>query len=118
MLKQGTETDGAPDIRIAGSDDDALFCADCGASVTRAHFAIRREGEHEHLCANPAGVVFHVRLFSDAPGAEPLGPATDQATWFPGTTWRMVLCRACEAHLGWVYDGDGVFFGLVKERIV
>lgn len=103
------------------SDGVAYYCVRCGAFVTRGRFGIRMNGEHEHVVFNPAGILFRVMCFSDAPGAVAVGNASDQFTWFKGFTWRIALCKGCGVHMGWMYEGTGapaVFFGLIRPMLV
>ncbi|MEQ8441932.1 MAG: cereblon family protein [Alphaproteobacteria bacterium] len=97
--------------------DDTLFCAACGAPVTRERFAVSERGDHEHTVFNPAGRLFTIRCFSDAPGAVTVGRPTMEFTWFPGCAWQLAACDACAAHLGWFYSGAARFFGLIKKAI-
>lgn len=99
----------------------AYYCARCGALVTRPALGIRMGGEHEHVVFNPAGMIFRVLCFADAPGAVAVGNASPHFTWFRGYTWRIALCRSCDAHIGWMYEGSGspaVFFGLIRPMLV
>lgn len=110
------------DERIGtGSDGVAFHCAVCGAFVTRPALALRMGGRHEHMLVNPAGIRFQVVCFKDAPGAVAVGSATGEFSWFTGFDWRVALCSACGAHLGWMYEGIGppaVFFGLIRPMLV
>ncbi len=77
-------------------------------------------GGHQHTFTNPAGLAFLLACFKEAPGAEALGSATGNFTWFRGYLWRLVACRACDAHLGWRYEGSTeprVFFGLIRDGL-
>jgi|AGTN01.3.fsa_nt_gi hypothetical protein len=99
----------------------AYFCARCGAFMTRAGFGMRMNGEHEHVVFNPAGQVFRILCFKDAPGAVAVGNASDRFTWFRGFTWRIALCRTCDIQVGWMYESGGapaVFFGLMRSMLV
>lgn len=99
----------------------AYYCASCGAYMTRAQLAIRMNGDHEHVVFNPAGRVYRIVCFRDAPGAVAVGSATGDFTWFRGFDWRIALCSACDAHVGWMYEGIGppaLFFGLIREMLV
>lgn len=104
-----------------GSGGVAYYCARCGIFMTRASLGIRLAGKHEHVLANPAGMMFRVVCFKDAPGAVAVGNATSQFTWFPGYDWRLALCTGCDTHVGWMYEGTGspaVFFGLIRPMLV
>ncbi len=74
-LEQNTDTE--------DTTDDALYCAECGHLITRTRWAISMDG-HERVFINPAGRVFRVCCFSEAPGASDVGAFTSEHTWFPG----------------------------------
>lgn len=97
-----------------------LLCAQCRTPVTDANARVHRLGRHEHVFANPDGVVFRIGCFADAPGCRMVGAATGRWTWFPGFRWQVALCAACGAHLGWRYSGPGAerFYGLILARLV
>ena len=77
-------------------------------------------GAHEHTVFNPAGRIFTIGCFKEAPGADSIGPATDDFTWFKGYDWQIALCRGCNVHIGWQYTGaeaPAVFFGLILAML-
>lgn len=99
--------------------DDPVHCSICFHLVTRSRWAISIDG-HEHVFANPRGLVFRVVCYDEAPGAVAEGEATDQFTWFKGFLWQFVLFRGCGEHLGWKYrraSGDSSFYGLIKGNL-
>lgn len=117
MLQKTPETE--LETATEEGTDDALYCAGCGHLVTRARWAISIDG-HEHVVFNPAGRVFRVVCFSEAPGAASVGEPTAHFTWFKSYDWTFALCRGCGEHLGWRYAGDAsppVFFGLIKGKL-
>lgn len=95
----------------------ALVCARCGATITDAREAIVVSGRHAHDLVNPSGVAFHVRCFRDAPGCGCVGDASSFFSWFSGYAWRIAICATCHAHLGWRFEGDDAFFGLIADRL-
>lgn len=113
----------APSAKVdAGSWDKDIdyYCARCGALVTHGRWEMSLNGGHEHVFFNPAGLVFRVLCFRDAPGAGAQGIASGAFSWFRGYLWRLAMCRACDAHLGWRYEGSAeprVFFGLIKQAL-
>lgn len=125
MLKKVDDAPGRPGERPSTEFDEALspedwlVCARCEHGVTREAWAIPVNGDHLHTVFNPAGHLFRVRCFSNAPGAAVAGEPTDHFTWFKGYVWRFALCAGCGEHLGWVYDGDAGdrFFGLVAPKL-
>lgn len=113
-------TDDRIDAEVLDDEDDAIFCAGCGAFVTRGRWRISMNGGHEHTYFNPAGHFFCVVCFKEAPGTAVAGNPTDEFTWFRGYLWRFALCRHCGVHLGWQYEGEAapaVFFGLIKPKL-
>lgn len=78
-------------------------------------------GDHEHVVFNPAGRVFRVLCYSDAPGAVAVGPSSTAFTWFRGYAWTVCVCLACGSHVGWRYTATGAaddrFFGLVAAAV-
>ncbi|HYG88230.1 MAG TPA: cereblon family protein [Azospirillum sp.] len=117
MPKDAPETT----IDTAVRDAERVYrCAACAREVTRGRWEIALDGGHERSFFNPAGVVFRVLCFKEAPGAAEVGPPTQEFTWFRGYAWRYAICRGCGAHLGWRYEGEpdpAVFFGLIKRTL-
>jgi len=120
MLKKTPETERETTTAPRAEADDPLFCHRCEHLVTRERWAISCNGDHHHTVFNPAGHLFRVRCFEDAPGAGEAGEPTDEFTWFPGYLWRFAMCRGCGDHLGWFYEGERApltFFGLIATKL-
>lgn len=115
MLQTKPEDQAGGDVDEA--TDDALYCSDCGHLITRASWRISRRGDHAHTVFNPAGQLFQIGCYSDAPGATPDGGTSTAFTWFPGYAWRIALCGSCRRHMGWQFFGDDDFFGLITARL-
>jgi hypothetical protein len=94
------------------------WCAACTTRVTDEDAAIEMGGAHRHRCVNPAGETFELGCFAAAPGCIVTGEPTLEATWFAGFAWSYAVCANCRAHLGWCYEGDSRFFGLIFARLV
>jgi hypothetical protein len=70
---------------------------------------------------NPAGFVFEIACVRSATGIRPVGPSSEEWSWFPGHAWTTAVCGGCLGHLGWRFDargGGGSFFGLIRDRVV
>jgi hypothetical protein len=109
---------GRPDARAGPRA--ALLCRACGTLVTWRDRAIVVREAHAHHVFNPAGVLFHIGCFDDAPGAVPVGPASDLFSWFPGFAWTVTVCAGCRGHLGWLFSGGpspARFHGLILDRL-
>lgn len=112
--KPGAEND------TSTEEDDPLYCKACGHLVTRGRFRIGVNGAHDHTVFNPAGRVFTIGCFKEAPGAGNVGAPTDDFTWFKGYDWRIAICLGCKIHVGWLYTGESapaVFFGLILAKL-
>ena len=110
--------EGKADVDTEDSLGDEIYCAGCGHTITRTAWKISRNGEHEHVVFNPAGVVFRVVCFKEAPGVGSHGTPSDEFTWFKGYAWQVSHCQGCSAHIGWQFTGESdVFFGLIKPKL-
>ena len=103
-----------------GESERIHYCANCRAEISRGRWEIAMDGAHERVFFNPAGQVFRILCFREAPGAQDASPPSRDFTWFRGYSWRIATCRSCGLHLGWRYEGNGapaVFFGLIKNAL-
>ncbi|MAF50281.1 MAG: hypothetical protein CMM10_18660 [Rhodospirillaceae bacterium] len=103
--------------QTSAEEIDELYCSACGHLVTRARWRLSRKGDHQHTVFNPAGRLFRIVCFSDAPGAAPEGTPSDEFTWFPGYKWLIAICRNCGRHMGWQFVGGDIFFALIKSHL-
>lgn len=114
----------APDIAPADDADATtdeplvLACRACGHTITTSAERTERDGAHAHVFFNPAGILFRIGCFVEAPGCRGIGPFETDFTWFAAHAWQVVVCRGCGAHLGWFFAGATRFFGLVLDRLV
>lgn len=98
---------------------EAIYCKACGIAVTSRGQKISVQGSHSHTFFNPAGIVFEVGCFRQAPGCYTAGEPSSEFTWFAGHVWSFALCRGCSAHLGWFFEmGAAAFYGLILTNLV
>jgi hypothetical protein len=95
--------------------EKTIRCRGCEHEITKPSLAIQ---PHEHTFTNPFGLVFHIVCYGDAPGANSIGEPTKVATWFPGYAWTMGICKVCSLHVGWWFQNDDRFIGLIVGRII
>jgi hypothetical protein len=95
-----------------------LLCFNCRRVVTHADQRIEVDGHHRHSRMNPHGLSFVFGCFGEAPGVKTFGDAYAEHSWFTGFRWRIVLCAACQQHLGWRFEGSGIFYGLLLARLI
>ena len=113
-------------IEEAGSDPELfeeerwIVCRQCQQRLTRPSERIQINGAHSHTFANPTGVVFEIGCYNMVSGLQYIGPPSYEFPWFAGYTWQIVICGACQMHLGWYFkgSGSGQFFGLILERLI
>jgi len=116
----------APESGSAAASERALheevylLCRACRHPIARPADRISVHGRHLHTFANPHGIVFEIGCFQNAPGCGVIGPASDDFTWFAGHRWRVCICAACRAHLGWAFlpTAGSAFYGLILERLI
>lgn len=113
---------GRPDAKVLDktrSDPErTITCKVCGYTITAEKHAIAIDGSHSHTYFNPAGIVFELGAFRQAPGCQVFGEPTKEFTWFAGYLWQFAVCRQCKEHLGWYYIGaTSDFFGLILTKL-
>lgn len=109
-----------PQHSDATSVEAWLHCVACGHRITRSAARTSVGGAVLHVFMNPAGHVFEIECFSEAPGARAAGASSTEWSWFPGHAWTTELCAGCLAHVGWRFDArpsGATFHGLVRDRI-
>lgn len=95
----------------------ALLCRVCSIPITTDKQRIEKEGKHLHTFFNPAGIVYEIGCFRNAPGCLTYGPPSSEFAWFVGYNWQVVCCCSCQEHLGWKFDADDEFFGLIMKKL-
>ena len=103
---------------LGASGHRRLACAACRTSLAEDARATERAGAHRHLCANPAGVVYAIRLFVGSWSIAAVGTSSAAHSWFPGATWQIAVCRRCHLHLGWLFHEAAPFAGLIEGAYV
>ena len=94
-----------------------LLCRRCANPITSPAAQIPVSGSHQHSFSNPAGQYFRIGCFAKAPGCSMQGRAYSEHSWFPGYRWTVALCARCGNHLGWRFQADDRFFGLILEQM-
>lgn len=95
-----------------------LRCRRCNAPITTFKEQTSRDGQHRHTVFNPAGIVYEIGCFRQAPGCVAPGAASREFSWFAGYSWRVAFCALCLEHLGWYFSGgEAAFFGLIVNRL-
>lgn len=101
-----------------GEMQGALYCRVCGKAVTTKEQAIAVNSSFFHTFFNPAGIVFELGCYKQAPGCSTAGVPSTEFSWFAGYRWSFALCSACETHLGWYFDsGRSTFWGLILKKL-
>ena len=96
----------------------ALYCKACGNAITAKDQAITVSSSFRHTFFNPAGIVFELGCYKQAPGCMIAGVPSSEFSWFSGYLWSFALCLSCEAHLGWCFEsGTSVFWGLILNKL-
>jgi hypothetical protein len=102
-------------------EERVLRCARCSHALALEKDRASPDGKHVHVFVNPSGIEYTIGCFREAAGCVGWGEPSSFWSWFPGHAWRMALCGACTAHVGWsfvaVADESQGFFGLILDRI-
>lgn len=109
------------DARISPATEGVAgdwLCAWCLQVVASEKDRFRLDGQDEFSFSNPDGIRFEIMTFSEVRGCDQTGNPTLEYTWFPGHAWSYCQCGECGQHLGWFYNGQNDFIGLIKARIV
>lgn len=127
FLKQGPAMPGrdpsaAPEAGLdQGGSGNKLVCRACGHEITRTGARMSVDDSHAHVFSNPAGYVFEIGCFRNAPGCLSEGPTSTEFSWFPGFSWQVALCGGCRGLMGWRYrpvlDAGAGFFGLILPHL-
>jgi hypothetical protein len=113
-----TSVSSSPQEEIEESDPEAIHCRACGWRITSRSQVSRRDGQFEHVFSNPAGIVFHIGCFNEAPGCTVSGTPTDFFSWFSGYSWSYAQCACCGLHAGWRFQSIAdAFFGLNLDAL-
>jgi hypothetical protein len=103
---------------LRNKEKKAVFCRGCSHQITHAQKVFSVNGSQTHTFFNPAGIVFEIICFTEAPGCVLQGEASSEFAWFPGHTWRLAICGSCFTHLGWFFEfGDSSFYGLIVKKL-
>lgn len=100
-----------------GPPTHLVICRYCEAVLAYLSDAIEVSGQHEYVKINPFGHQHHFRCFSEALGCSLQGPREYADSWFPGYTWQLAICAACNSHVGWLFEGNNHFYGLINNRV-
>ncbi len=104
---------------IQEETDKEIRCAFCENKITDMSRRISINGAHEHIFANPHGLIFETGCFKKAEGCAIASPPSSEFTWFPGYMWRISVCSHCINHLGWFFSSENdSFFCLILKNLI
>ena len=117
---------GTPDVEPEPSvpaealpdDPTAYRCRGCGAYLARPRDRLLVDGKTLHERVNPAGFLCRFLTLRRCHNTRDLSLPSDDFTWFERHAWVVIACRGCRAHLGWRWEGEPSFFGLLVHQIV
>jgi len=94
------------------------LCIICNKKITtdKDRFEFNKQSEFQFI--NPDRYLFDIITFSAADGCREHGKPAMEYTWFPGHSWSFAACSRCTSHLGWKYQGEFSFYGLIKSRLI
>ncbi|MEA1967259.1 MAG: cereblon family protein [Thermodesulfobacteriota bacterium] len=96
-----------------------ILCAFCKNRISSLDEQIVVNGSHDHIFANPHGLVFEVGCYKIAHGCVNFSGLSKEFTWFPGYAWKIAGCRFCSTHLGWFFLSEThSFWGLILDKLI
>lgn len=101
-------------------EEEKLYCARCKYLITKGLWRISVSGGHEHTFFNPAGNIYELFCFKEAPGVFAHAPPSGEFTWFKDYKWQPAYCKACAVLMGWRFTGGQrprVFFALIQSKL-
>ncbi len=105
------------EIKTKDSEEQALYCHACDHLITYKKARVEKNESHIHVCINPQGLEYTIACFDDAVGCVTIGHSYDEYSWFEGYTWKISLCKECGEHLGWLFQCNDHFYGLITDRL-
>ena len=93
-----------------------LLCCRCVNPITDIATQIPVSGSHQRQFSNPAGQSFRIGCFANTPGCSLQGKASSEHNWFPGYRRTVALLARCGNPLGWRFQGNNRFFGLILDQ--
>jgi hypothetical protein len=108
-----------PEVKVKSElQPDDWLCIVCNKKITSDKDRFEYDNQSEFQFVNPGGFYFDIITFGTADGCRDLGEPTKEFTWFPKHSWSFAVCSRCSNHLGWKYQGEFSFYGLIKSRLI
>ena len=95
--------------------DSYLVCVQCNHVIGDPRDIFEILGRREHAFINPIGTLHQFRSYREALGCAITGARNRGDTWFPGYTWRLAMCSNCGQHMGWFFESNDSFYGIIKN---
>ncbi|KAK3138231.1 hypothetical protein QOZ80_5AG0366140 [Eleusine coracana subsp. coracana] len=81
-----------------------IKCRDCQSLVAkRSDMVVMSTDGPLGAYVNPHGCVHETITVSNATGLALSGSPSTVHSWFPGYSWTIASCAACESHIGWLF---------------
>lgn len=117
--KLNPETIEKDQVKTQNEDKKQILCYFCNNPVTDFENQIVVNNAHQHVFANPHGLVFEIACYREAMGCATMAYASNEFTWFPGYEWKIAVCTSCQNHLGWKFiSSSDSFYGLICDKLI
>ncbi|TVU20542.1 hypothetical protein EJB05_36755 [Eragrostis curvula] len=81
-----------------------IKCRDCQSLIAkRSDMVVMSTDGPLGAYVNPYGCVHETITVSNATGLALTGSPSTVHSWFPGYSWTIAHCAACESHIGWLF---------------
>ncbi len=98
---------------------EMVICSICRFIITSTSEIIAVNGAYNHSFANPHGLFFDISCYKNAKGCIHSEIESNEFSWFRGHSWRVVTCKGCKNHIGWLFTGAvSSFYGLISDKLI
>lgn len=81
-----------------------IKCRNCQSRIAkRSDMVVMSTDGPLGAYVNPHGCVHETITVSNATGLALIGNPSRVHSWFPGYSWTIASCAACESHIGWLF---------------
>ena len=119
-VNEHSKLDPQLEVRLKESNlpkEGYVFCLACSHVLAHPQDRLKVAGSHEHIFSNPHGFMHHFACYQEALGCAIEGPSVAADSWFPGYLWRLAMCAGCGQHIGWLFERNDHFYGILLDKV-
>lgn len=108
-----------PDLTKDRSPEDpaVLVCTTCALVLAQVRDRVAIDGRTVHERVNYAGYPHRFMTVRRCTNVDAVSPPSTDFSWFEGYAWEIIACAGCRSHVGWRWQGEGEFLGLLLHAV-